>query len=168
MTQGIPQPMLIRPATAKDHPHLEQIREAAFAPIFAAFRAALGDELYALVEARDDAAQQGLLKSLLESGSGWEVDVAEMAGEVIGFMAIQLNTETGVGEIGLNAVHPQHAGRGADTALYEFAVARLQEGGMLAATVATGGDASHAPARRAYEKTGFTAVIPSVWMCRKL
>jgi hypothetical protein len=39
---------------------------------------------------------------------------------------------------------------------------------MLAATVATGGDASHAPARRAYQKAGFEAQIPSVWMCRRL
>jgi hypothetical protein len=39
---------------------------------------------------------------------------------------------------------------------------------MRAATVATGGDASHAPARRAYAKAGFAAQIPGVWMCRKL
>lgn len=37
-----------------------------------------------------------------------------------------------------------------------------------AATVGTGGDPSHAAARRAYEKAGFDAVIPSVWMFRKL
>lgn len=36
------------------------------------------------------------------------------------------------------------------------------------ATVASGGDPGHAPARRAYEKAGFNVTIPSVWMCRTL
>jgi hypothetical protein len=44
----------------------------------------------------------------------------------------------------------------------------LPSGAGRVATVATDGDASHAPARRAYEKAGFTAHIPSVWLCRKL
>ena len=86
----------------------------------------------------------------------------------VGFVALQLNHETHVGEIGLNAVHPDHAGKGVGTAMYDFAIARMQAAGMRVATVATGGDPSHAPARRAYEKAGFTVQIPSVWLCRKL
>ncbi len=39
---------------------------------------------------------------------------------------------------------------------------------MKVATVATGGDLSHAPARRADRKAGFSVEIPSVWMCRTL
>jgi hypothetical protein len=39
---------------------------------------------------------------------------------------------------------------------------------MRVATVGTGGDPSHAPARRAYEKAGFDREIPSVWMYRPL
>jgi hypothetical protein len=52
--------------------------------------------------------------------------------------------------------------------MYHFAITRMKEAGMRVATVATGGDASHAPARRAYEKAGFAVQIPSVWLCRKL
>jgi hypothetical protein len=52
--------------------------------------------------------------------------------------------------------------------MYAFALSRMREVGMRAATVSTGADASHAPARRAYEKAGFAAHIPSVWMCRPL
>ena len=65
-------------------------------------------------------------------------------------------------------VDPAHAGRGIGTAMYAFALARMKEAGIRVATVATGGDASHAPARRAYAKAGFSAEIPSVWMCRTL
>jgi ribosomal protein S18 acetylase RimI-like enzyme len=160
--------IVIRPVRADDHPHLESVRRAAFAPVFASFRAILGDDLYELAQAREDARQEELLVALLLPESVWEVYAAERAGTVVGFVAIQLNQETRVGEIGLNAVHPDHAGQGIGTAMYHFAIARMKEAGMRVATVATGGDPSHAPARRAYEKAGFTVHIPSVWLCRKL
>ena len=158
----------IRPATTADAPRLEAIREAAFAPVFASFRALIGDEIYELVQAHEDRNQGAYLASLLAPESGWEVYVAEEAGTVVGFVSIQFNQERMIGELGLNAVHPDHAGAGVGTALYEFAIARMQDAGMRVATVSTGGDPSHAPARRAYEKAGFTVAIPSVWMCRLL
>jgi ribosomal protein S18 acetylase RimI-like enzyme len=157
-----------RRATGSDLPLLDAIRLLAFAPIFASFRSLLGEELYALVQARDDEAQKDLLVSLLEPGSPWEVHVAVVDGETVGFVALRASAETRVGEIGLNAVHPQHAGKGVGTAMYELAVSRMKELGMKAATVSTGGDGSHAAARRAYEKAGFAAQIPSVWFCRTL
>ena len=160
--------VMMRPVRADDQPHLDRVRQAAFAPVFASFRSILGDDLYDLAQAREDEAQGKLLVALLASESGWEVYVAEVAGTVVGFVAIQLHHETHVGEIGLNAVHPDHASKGVGTAMYDFAIARMQEAGIRVATVATGGDPSHAPARRAYEKAGFTVQIPSVWLCRKL
>jgi len=158
----------IRPARPADAARLQLVREAAFAPIFASFRAQLGDTLYDLVQARDDHAQGALLASLLAPGSGWECYVAESAGDVVGFACVRLDRERSVGEIGLNAVHPDWSGRGIGTALYAFALARMKEAGMQAVTVATGGDAAHAAARRAYEKSGFSVAIPSVWLCREL
>lgn len=158
----------LRRARPEDAPRLQAIRVAAFAPVFASFRSLLGDELYELVQRRGDEAQEGLLATLMAEAGGWEMYTAESGGEIVGFMAVQLDHGTHVGEIGLNAVDPAHAGKGFGTAMYEFAVARMKEGGMKAATVGTGGDPSHAPARRAYQKAGFDAVIPSVWMSRKL
>lgn len=159
---------VIRASRADDLPRLEQVREAAFAPIFASFRSILGDDLYNLVQAREDAAQQHLLICLLAPDSGWEAYVVEVAGTAVGFVTLQMHHETQVGEIGLNAVDPAHAGQGIGTAMYMFAMSRMKEAGMRAATVATGGDPSHAPVRRAYEKAGLTAQIPSVWLCGKL
>jgi GNAT superfamily N-acetyltransferase len=160
--------VVFRLAVADDLPRLQEVREAAFAPVFASFRSMLGEEIYHLAQAREDDAQGALLASLLAPESAWEVYVANLTGEVVGFVSVQLNLGTQVGEIGLNAVHPRHAGKGVGTAMYDFAIIRMQEAGMRVATVATGGDASHAPARRAYEKAGFTMQIPSVWLCRKL
>lgn len=160
--------VVMRPADAEDLPQLEAIRQAAFVPIFASFRSILGEEIYELAQATEDRAQDELLASAIAPESGWQVHAAEADGTLIGFILIQLNQDTNVGEIGLNAVHPEHAGRGIGTAMYNFAIATMKATGMQVATVATGGDPSHAPARRAYEKAGFTVQIPSVWMCQKL
>jgi GNAT superfamily N-acetyltransferase len=158
----------IRPATQADAPQLQAIREAAFAPIFASFRSMLGDTIYELAQARDDANQGELLTSLLAPGSDWEVHAIELDAALVGFVSLRMNAETRVGEIGLNAVEPRHAGRGIGTAMFEWALRRMKAGGMRVATVGTGGDPSHAPARRAYEKLGFDTKIPSVWMFKLL
>lgn len=157
-----------RRACPEDAARLHAIRRAAFAPVFASFRASLGDELYDLAQRREDEAQEGLLASLIAGDPGCELYVAQSGDEVVGFVALRLDPETHVGEIGLNAVDPERAGKGIGTAMYEFAVARMKQAGMRGATVATGGDPSHAPARRAYRKAGFNVEIPSVWMCRKV
>ena len=158
----------MRPVRAEDAARLQEIRQAAFAPVFASFRSILGDEIYAAAQARDDEAQGDLLDSMLKAGTPWEVYVAEVADDVVGFVSVQLNRDTKVGEIGLNAVDPAHAGKGVGTEMYDFSITRMKEAGMKVATVGTGGDPSHAPARRAYQKAGFGVEIPSVWMYRKL
>jgi GNAT superfamily N-acetyltransferase len=160
--------LTITPATSDQLPELDRIRQAAFAPVFTSFRALLGDEVYELAQAREDNRQGELLASLLAPDAGWQVYAAQQCGVVVGFVAVKLDHATKIGEIGLNAVDPRCAGQGVGTAMYAFAVATMKDAGMHVATVATGGDASHAPARRAYQKAGFDREIPSVWMCQRL
>jgi GNAT superfamily N-acetyltransferase len=164
----VPSNVVIRPASAGDATRLEQVRRVAFAPVFASFRSILGEDIYNLAQVREDQAQAGYLASLLTASSDWEVYAAERAGIVVGFVSVRLSLDTSVGEIGLNAVHPDSAGKGIGTEMYQFAIERMREPGMRIATVSTGGDASHAPARRAYEKAGFNVGIPSIWLCQKL
>jgi len=158
----------IRPARPEDAVRLEAIRRAAFAPVFASFRSILGEEIYDLAQRKSDEAQGELLTSLLATDSIWSVYVAEQGGEIAGFVSVRLDHDAQLGEIGLNAVDPALSSRGIGTVLYAYALARMKEAGMKVATVATGGDPSHAPARRAYRKAGFDVEIPSVWMCRML
>lgn len=160
--------LVLRPVRESDAARLQVVREAAFAPVFDSFRSLLGSELYELAQAREDRAQGELLTSLLAADSGWDVFVAVRSEEVVGFVSLRLDHDTRIGEVGLNAVHPEHAGRGIGTAMYELAVARMRRAGMRVATVATGADPSHAPARAAYRKAGFLNEVPSVWMVRKL
>jgi ribosomal protein S18 acetylase RimI-like enzyme len=158
----------IRPASSEDAPAMDKIRVAAFRPVFASFRSLLGDELYELAQAGDDAGQRDLLMSMLQPGSPWSLHVAVKGAEVVGFVSVRCDAASGMGEIGLNAVDPGHSGEGIGTQMYEFALEQMRAAGMRVATVSTGGDPSHEPARRAYRKAGFLADVPSVWMCRKL
>lgn len=59
------------------------------------------------------------------------------------------------GEIGLIYVHPDHQGHGVGKALMDAAVARLREGGFGEARLWVLEE--NAPARRFYERYGFTA-----------
>lgn len=79
----------IRPATPEDELRLDAIRVGAFASVFSSFRSLLGDELYELAQAGDDAAQKALLSSMLVPGSPWELYVAE-ADAIVGFVSVRL------------------------------------------------------------------------------
>jgi ribosomal protein S18 acetylase RimI-like enzyme len=83
--------------------------------------------------------------------------VAEENGKIVGFVATKVfDAEIRMGEITMLAVDPDHQTGGIGTALTEFALDSLQEEGMGIAMVETGGDPGHAPARRTYERAGFT------------
>lgn len=159
---------LIRAYAPSDLPLLQSIRAAAFAPVFASFRAIVGPEIAALGLATAETEQAALLNAIAKPDSGYTIAVAEAGGVIAGFVSWKPNIAPGIGEITLNAVHPDHGVKGIGTALYNHALAALKSAGMQLATVGTGGDPSHAPARRAYEKAGFGVHLPSIYMYRKL
>lgn len=61
-----------------------------------------------------------------------------------------------VGEIWMLAVDPGHQNRGVGTTLTLYATEWIADAGMALAMAGTGGDPGHAPARRTYEKSGYT------------
>lgn len=130
----------------------------AFTPIHESFERLLGTNLFALVYPDWKASNENYLRSLTESGERERTLVAEENGTVVGFIHYQLNCEKRSGEIGLNAVHPAHQGKGIGSLMYSHVLDVMQSQGMNYAKVGTGGDSSHVPARRAYEKVGFVPV----------
>ena len=84
--------------------------------------------------------------------------VAEVDGAVVGFVAYEMDHKSKTGEVQLLAVHPDHQNHDIGTELNTFALEKMREGGMTMAKVETGGDPSHAPARRSYEKAGYRAL----------
>lgn len=86
---------------------------------------------------------------------------------IAGFVAVELHTESSMGEIYMLAVDPDYQGEGIGNALTEFALAWIKEVGMVVAMVETGGDPGHAVARRTYEKAGYT-LLPIARYFKKL
>jgi GNAT superfamily N-acetyltransferase len=160
--------LIIRDYAPADLARLHEIRAAAFAPVFASFRAIVGERIAPHAFAGDEEAQGRHLEELCGGDHAKSVLVAVIDGQIVGFVGVALDPAMGLGEIGLAAINPNFAGRGIGTALCDFALQRMREAGMKVATVATGGDESHAPARRAYAKAGFDRVLPTQWMYREL
>jgi ribosomal protein S18 acetylase RimI-like enzyme len=100
--------------------------------------------------------------------AGEHVFVAEVGGQVAGFAAVVMrDDDPRTGEIDMIAVDPDYQRRGVATALMAWSVDYLRTAGVVVADIGTGGDAGHAPARRTYEKAGFTA-LPLVRYYRAL
>jgi ribosomal protein S18 acetylase RimI-like enzyme len=136
--------------------------------VFQSFRSIVGDQIFSLALAQSDSEQAHLLERLWSAGSDHQVFVATIGEVIVGFVSFSINADKRTGEIGLNAVHPKYASRGIGTKMYAYAMARMKECGMEVAMVSTGGDSSHAPARRAYEKAGFGRALPSVCLYKVL
>ena len=77
--------------------------------------------------------------------------VAEVDGQVAGWVTWSVNPERNQGQIGYNGVAPEFRGRGIGTALVEMALDKLRATGVPIAIVITGLDQGHAPARHVYE-----------------
>lgn len=158
----------IRAFEPDDLPKLHEIREAAFKPVFGSFRRIVGEKIAAVAFASAEREQAELLDRICEAGSEHDVFVVESESHIVAFCSVSLDRDSKVGEIGLNAVRPDYQGKGIGTVMYNHALERMREAGMRVATVGTGGDPSHAPARRAYEKAGFGPALPSLYLYRSL
>jgi ribosomal protein S18 acetylase RimI-like enzyme len=158
--------ILIREAQSDDLDALQNFTVRAFEPVFASFALILGRHLYDLVYPDWKSLQSNLVLSLYNNEK-INVRVADGEGKPIGFIAYQFQEEDKTGVIEFLVVDPDYQNDGIGTRLNEFALEKMVEAGMKVALVGTGGDESHAPARKAYEKAGFIA-LPSVWYFKSL
>ena len=158
----------IRAFERTDVERVLEICRLAFTPIFEGFRHSVGAELFDRFYSDSADRQIDDLRSTCETSGDEAVFVAEWDRVVVGFVTLSISAAESVGEIGLNAVHPDYGCRGIGRDMIDFALARMKERGLVATKVATGGDRSHAPARRIYEKAGFTSAVPSVTMFKLL
>ena len=148
----------IRPVCEDDVDDLARLSLLAWAPIFSSFERILGPSIYGLIWPDWKTSQKEAVETVCRDGEKTIVWVAELDGIVVGFLAYELHTKDKTGEVELLAVHPEYQNRGIGTQLNNFALEKMKESGMKMARVETGGDSSHAPARRSYEKAGYTAL----------
>ncbi len=139
-----------------------EIAVAAWQPVFESTKNIVGDELFNLAYPDPEGRKRRSVAKSCRKDDPAIVWIAEREGEIAGFITIMMNHETLVAEIGNNAVSPSSQGYGIGTTMYEFALAEMKQAGMTSAVVTTGGDDAHDPARRDYEKAGFSGAVPSV------
>jgi ribosomal protein S18 acetylase RimI-like enzyme len=105
---------------------------------------------------RDDwrVAQRAAVESVC-AAEDVHVWIASEESQTSGFVALKLHPEDQMGEIYMIAVDPDFQRRGIATNLTSHSVEWFRNAGMSIVMVETGGDPGHAPARRAYEASGF-------------
>lgn len=158
--------LLIRPVSDNDINDLVQLTLLAFEPVFSSFAQILGPQINPVIYPDWKTRQRDRVE-LLCKNEKFEVWVAELKGMAVGLIAYEFHNNDKTGEVQFLAVHPEYQNGGIGTELNNFALQKMQEAGMRMAVVGTGGDESHAPARRSYEKSGFTA-LPLVRFYKKL
>ncbi len=148
----------IRPLDKGDMDEVLELSLLAWEPIFIAWERILGPQLYPIAIYPDWRKSQAEIVEKACRNEKYTTWVAEVEAKVAGFVVYELNDTTKIGEVYLLAVHPDDQNRGIGTDLNLFALQKMREGGMKLAVVGTGGDEGHAPARRSYEKAGYTGL----------
>ena len=154
-------PGIVRPARPEDAERCGDIAVLAWRRVFDEWERMLGPRIfeqhYGGWQERKRAEVVGAVRNHPERAIVTEVD-----GEVVGFLTFYLPGTPGVGEIGNNAVHPDWQGCGIGVRQCEKALAIFREMGLTSATVFTGLDEGHAPARSMYRKAGFRLSTPHI------
>jgi ribosomal protein S18 acetylase RimI-like enzyme len=147
----------VRRGTAEDLPSLQTVNLAAFKPIHESFAEILGPGINSLVYPDWRRSQQHELVELVDKPNV-TLFVAESDSQLVGFVVVEINEETRVGELCMIAVRPDARGQGIGGMLNERALQVMRDAGMKLAELGTGGDSAHAAARRSYERVGYTAL----------
>ena len=127
----------------------------AWEPVFASLRAAMPPGVYrAFYRDGWSVAQRTAVESVC-ADEEVRVWVASDRSRTVGFVALKLHPEDRMGEIYMIAVDPAFQRLGIATRLTRHALDWFKQAGMSIVMVETGGDPGHAPARRAYESSGF-------------
>lgn len=137
---------------------LVQLSLLAWEPVFTAWERILGPKLYPIAIYPDWRKSQKEVVEKICNDEKTMTWIAEVDGKIVGFVAYELNDDSKIGEVQLLAVHPDYQNHGIGTQLNILVLQKMKENGMNLAVVGTGGDEGHAPARKSYEKAGYTGL----------
>jgi len=157
----------VRHAKIEDVESACKIAVEAWGPIFDNYRKLLGDELFDILHKDWKERKTDEIRNHYGKYPEWML-VTEKNREIVGFITFNLDGKRKIGEIGNNAVKPKYQRRGIGTLQYREALEIFKREEMTFATVSTGLDEAHAPARASYEKVGFKKAIPGVTYYMKI
>ena len=151
--------MNMRKYQAEDLEAVMAIANAGWKEIRKMSRAALGDRIADIFNPAGDDKSKGLqVKEQIDSNL-YNIDVCEHDGEIVGF--ITYKHDGVLGEICNNAAKPGTGLKGIGQMMYKFVLEKFRAEKVQIVKVTTGMDYAHAPARKAYEKAGFTRHLDS-------
>lgn len=146
----------IRIATPEDVTPACEIAKKAWVRIHDSFRAIMGGEMHDVLCADWEENKAAQVRGHFErTPDCFYVVVREEDNRVVGFITFRIDEEKSLGTIGNNAIDPICQGKGVGSAMYDYVLNLFRTKGLRFASVGTGLDEGHAPARRAYEKAGF-------------
>lgn len=147
--------MDIREYRGDDLDAVLELSIAAWAPNFESIREVLGDELDRRQHGDDwrEYQRASVKRTLDDVERAW---VAEVDGEIAGFVTAGRYPNEPIGEISMLAVHPKHQRHGIARELVATAEEWMRAEGIPVAMVETGGDPGHKPARLTYDDAGYT------------
>lgn len=125
----------------------------AWQPVFASFEQQLGPRLFHRLYPDWRTHQADAVRQALAEHEAW---VATADRTPVGFATIVYTEQEASAEIYMIAVDPSYQRRGIGARLTEHALDRMRHRGITLATIGTGGDPGHGPARQTYERAGFT------------
>ncbi|MGH3875855.1 MAG: GNAT family N-acetyltransferase [Actinophytocola sp.] len=156
--------MLIRTFTRHDLARLTELTVETFRPFYEeSFRPLVGEVVFANQHGnwRDDYRTQ--VAELHDPDRHKYVAVAEVEGEVAGYVAWSVDQDRKNGTISHLAVAAAHRRHHAGTALCEHAFDAMRDLGAEVVEIGTGGDPFHAPARALYEGLGCVQLPVAVY-----
>ncbi|MDF3128759.1 GNAT family N-acetyltransferase [Kiritimatiellaeota bacterium B1221] len=153
--------MKLRPCQPEDVPRIMDIGQRAWAPIRAMQKKELGDALYAHLNPNPETEKGRQIAEHAQNYPQWTW-VCEREGPLLGFITFFIDRDKRVGEILNNAVDPELGLKGVGQFMYRGVLNYFREKELFCAKVQTGLDEAHAPARRAYERAGFTQQLHDV------
>jgi len=147
----------VRIALESDADCVAAIARAQWSVIYEEYRKQLGDALYEIIY-RDalDAKEIAIRTAISQK----RCLIAEWEGVVCGFCTYQI--QKAVGALTNNAVSQEYKGHGIAGMLYSRVFEIMKKNGCTAVKVTTGGGDIYAPARRAYEKAGFSENLEQI------
>jgi ribosomal protein S18 acetylase RimI-like enzyme len=153
----------IRNANENDLNRVAEIALQAWARIHDSYRKIMGAQMHHDLHADWEVNKEAQVRGHWKNHPEWfRVVESVETGAVVGFITFRIDAANSMGIIGNNAVAPGAQGRGIGTMMYDDVLERFRAHGLKYASVTTGLDEGHAPARRAYEKAGFDIVRPDV------
>jgi ribosomal protein S18 acetylase RimI-like enzyme len=145
--------VVVRELVAGDVDAVVALSIRAWEPVFVSFRDLLGPRLYERFYPDWKSQQAADVRAALDANPTW---IGECDGAVAGFVNVIFRPDDASGEIYMIAVDPAFQRRRVAATLTDHALDEMRARGLTLATVGTGADPGHAPARRTYEAAGFT------------